>query len=84
MNHGYKFKVLSAYTFDSALIFEEYIKDLYEIKANSSKDDPMYLIAKLLMNSLYGRWGMDWMLESHQVINSKDIFKYMEKYNLST
>lgn len=59
MDHGYKFKVLSAYTFDSSIIFEEYIKDLYEIKSKASKDDPMYLIAKLLMNSLYGstvRW----------------------------
>lgn len=49
---------------------------MYEIKKNTPKSDPMYLIAKLLMNSLYGRFGMSEILARH-VIVSNEIFKEM-------
>lgn len=52
LDYGYTFKFIKGYTFDKGNIFKEYIEELYELKVNSSKDEPMYLIAKLLMNSL--------------------------------
>ncbi len=55
IKYGYKFKIISGYLFESANIFSEYIDVLYEIKQSKTKDDPMYLISKLLLNSLYGR-----------------------------
>jgi len=55
IKYGYKFKIIRGYLFESANIFKEYIDVLYEIKQSKSKDDPMYLISKLLLNSLYGR-----------------------------
>lgn len=62
---GYTFKIHSGYQFEKALIFENYITKLYRVKANSPINSAMYLISKLLMNSLYGRFGL----------NSKHTFK---------
>ena len=60
IKYGYKFKIIRGYLFESANIFKEYMPQSgglrpYEIKQSKSKDDPMYLISKLLLNSLYGR-----------------------------
>ena len=55
IKYGYKFKIINGYLFEKDTIFSDYIDVLYEIKQSKSKDDPMYLISKLLLNSLYGR-----------------------------
>ena len=56
---GYKVFVKKGYLFDKYNIFEEFISELYKIKESHKKEDPWYAISKLLMNSLYGRFGMD-------------------------
>ena len=33
----------------------------------------MYLISKLLMNSLYGRFGMDYKMENHSFVNKEEL-----------
>ena len=73
ISYGYKITVLEGYTFDKAIIFEEYVTKLYKIKENNSKDSAMYLIAKLLMNSLYGRFGMDYKMENHSFVNKEEL-----------
>ena len=40
----------------------------------------MYLISKLLMNSLYGRWGMDYEQYKHFI--TEDLDPYLEKFNI--
>lgn len=47
------------------------------------KEDPMYLIAKLLMNSLYGRFGMSDDSESHIIVNDIDVPQILEKHVIS-
>jgi len=59
MKYGYKFKILRGYTFKQDIIFADYVKFLYEMKVHSEKNSPDYIIAKLLLNSLYGRIGMN-------------------------
>src|ERR1700712_4979997 len=83
MDYGYTFKFIKGYTFDKANIFKEYVEELYELKVNSSKDDPMYLIAKLLMNSLYGRFGMADDSESHVIVDDSQVAELHEKYEVS-
>jgi len=39
-------------------IFEDYILDLYKIRENSPKESVDNILAKLLMNSCYGRMGL--------------------------
>ena len=55
---GYKFEVLKGYKFQKDNIFRSYVERLYTIRTTYDKTDPMNLIAKLLMNSLYGKFGM--------------------------
>ena len=56
--YGYKFKIKKGYTFNKAKIFSENIDILYNLRLKYPKSDPMNYIAKLFMNSLYGRFGM--------------------------
>ena len=59
LNYGYKIEILWGYTFDSGYIFKDYVDFLYNLRSNYSKSDPMNFIAKILLNSLYGRFGMN-------------------------
>ena len=73
-NFGYKFEVLWGYTFQKDYIFKNYIDTLYNLRLNYHKSDPMNLIAPkgLLLNSLYGRFGMDDSFTHSHIISKKD------------
>ena len=58
IKYGYTFDILKGYQFDKGNIFESYITKMYNLRLQYPKGDPMNLIAKLLMNSLYGKFGM--------------------------
>lgn len=79
---GYEFTIYKGYTFGKLNIFESYVNDMYSIKNEYSNDksNPMYLISKLLMNSLYGRFGMKTELPSHKIINDTEIGSFRKKY----
>lgn len=77
---GYKFKIKSGYLFKKANLFKDFIKDLYDMRLSYPKSDPMNYIAKLAMNSLYGRWGMKdsfsrLMCIDKNLFNTHSIFK---------
>ncbi len=55
---GYKFNILWGYKFESKYIFKSYVETLYNLRLKFIKSNPLNLIAKLLLNSLYGRFGM--------------------------
>ena len=78
-NYGYKFKVIKGYTFNKSNIFKDYVSQLYSIKQNTPKSDPMYLISKLLMNSLFGRFGMNFDLPNYKFIKEEDIKDFIQK-----
>lgn len=48
-------RILKVYYFGCRPIFNEYVQKLYELKKKSG--EPMRTIAKLLLNSLYGKFG---------------------------
>ena len=54
---GYKCKILLGYRFDKANVFGPLITKLYNLRTSYLKSYPMNLIAKLLMNSVYGKLG---------------------------
>ena len=56
--YGYSFEILGGYVFDSTDLFSNYINDLYKIKETSNKGGALYLISKLLLNSLYGKMAL--------------------------
>jgi len=58
VKYGYTFEIIKGYKFDKGVLFVKYITTLYNLRLEYSKDDPMNQIAKLLNNSLYGKFGM--------------------------
>lgn len=75
---GYQFEILKGYTFERKIIFKEYVDKMYQLRMEYPKSDPMNLIAKLLMNSLYGKFGMK--SETTQV----DVFPYQNSDSIAT
>ena len=70
--YGYKFEILEGYLFERDFIFTEYINNLYELKTSVEDNDPKYFIAKLLMNSLYGRFGMNPISEESRIVSAEE------------
>lgn len=79
-NFGYTFKVIRGYLFEQDFIFKNYVNSLYEIKSTTSKADPMYLISKLLLNTLYGKFGMreEVFFTQHQIVSDDELFKMID------
>lgn len=67
--YGYRFEILRGYTFQTNKIFKEYIETMYNLRLKYPKYDPMNDIAKKLMNSLYGRFGMRSALPTVEVFD---------------
>lgn len=58
IKYGYKFEILRGYLFEKGNIFSAYVNKMFELRSQYPKCDPMNQIAKLLNNSLYGKFGM--------------------------
>jgi len=79
--YGYKFEVLWGYTFKSEVIFKDYVEFLFNLRSRYDKSNPLNFIAKILMNSLYGRFGMDENFTNINIIH-KDYYADFENKNL--
>lgn len=78
INNGYEIKIIWGYLFEKEYIFKDFVNDLYGIKKKSVKNTSDYIISKLLLNSLYGRFGMTPDKECHEVIKgSYEIGKFI-------
>jgi len=80
---GYTFKIKSGYLFEKSNYFNEYVDFLYKLKKESEKGTPNYTISKLLLNSLYGRLGMNPISEKHKIISSSDSMELWSKLNIT-
>lgn len=58
------------------------MSEIYELRLKYPKSDPMNLIAKLILNSLYGRFGMDDNFVFSEIMNKKD-YESFENVNNS-
>jgi hypothetical protein len=72
IKYGYTFEIIKGYQFEKGEIFKTYINELYQLRQNYSKEHPMNYIAKLLMNSLYGKFGMKMEQTEIVVFNISD------------
>lgn len=68
LEYGYKVKIIRGYQYERGVIFHEYINHFYNIKMNASGADRT--IAKLMLNSLYGKFGMSPDMETVEIIQS--------------
>jgi hypothetical protein len=58
VQYGYTFEILKGYQFEKGNLFKDYVNKMYNLRLKYDKGSAMNLIAKLLMNSLYGKFGM--------------------------
>nr|AWX52937.1 hypothetical protein [Lactarius sp. (in: basidiomycete fungi)] len=77
---GYKFEILWGYKFERKNIFKDYVDNLYSLRLNYPKSDPLNYIAKILLNSLYGRFGMDDNFSEIDIIHKDYIADFENKY----
>lgn len=82
IKYGYKFEIIKGYEFKASgpakqgNIFENFIMKMYNLRLKYPKTDSMNYNAKLIMNSLYGKFGMkDEMTKLDILSNTK--FKCM-------
>jgi hypothetical protein len=83
LKYGYKFKILRGYLFKEGYIFGDFVDYFYKLKEKSFKNTPDYLISKLILNSLFGRLGMNPEMENHLILNSEEALNYYNKYNIT-
>lgn len=81
--YGYKFKIKRGYLFDRGNLFTDYVDFLYDLKKNSLKNTPNYIISKLLLNSLYGRLGMNPLCEQHLILSNDKALKLYPKIDVT-
>lgn len=79
MNYGYTFEILGGYTFARANVFSKFINSLYSMRLQYSKANPLNLVAKLLLNSLYGRFGMKDSFNDIFIMNKEEYNNYIYK-----
>ena len=83
---NYKFEIIRGYKFEPKKIFEEFVVKLYSIKMEYPKDHPLYIISKLLMNSIYGKFGMSSQTTVLDVVDTTEgnrIGDLLDKYGES-
>ncbi|KAL3529529.1 hypothetical protein ACH5RR_008851 [Cinchona calisaya] len=84
---GYQIIPLKGYLFEKkSSPFESFISDLYEsrLEAKKAGDEPMTFIYKILMNSLYGRFGMNPESTVTEICNQKKYEELMKMDNFQS
>ena len=80
IKYGYNFEILRGYTYESEYIFDDYVSTLHNLRNQYPKSDPRNFIAKILLNSLYGRFGMDDNFANINVIHKDYFADFENKY----
>lgn len=78
IKYGYEFEVIRGYLFKPQVIFDKYVQTLYEMRQQYPSGSPMNLIAKLLMNSLYGKFGMRPEQTEITIVNTRETLPSLE------
>lgn len=76
LKFGYKFEILWGYSFDKQIIFKDYVNSLYNMRLQYDKSNPLNFIAKILLNSLYGRFGMNDSFKETTLLDKESFLNY--------
>ena len=80
--YNYKYEILEGYIFEPTTIFTEYVNKIFQIKLKSDANNPMYIISKLLLNTLYGRFGLSPNQLTHEVVTNNNINQRINELNI--
>jgi len=71
------------YLFEKKIIFKDFIEYLFNLKNSVDKNNPLYQIAKILMNSLYGRMGLKQELTEYKFMDKVEVEKFSMNENVT-
>lgn len=80
-NYGYTVKVLEGYKFEKGYIFNNFIHKYYELKSTHS-GTALGTIYKLILNSLYGRFGMKPIRTVTELVTQSEAEKIQLSHNV--
>ena len=84
IKYGYKIKVKYCYQFERGQnLFKDYVNYHYEIKQKKSGDPIQRSIAKLFLNSLYGRLGMKDIEDTIKIVSKREAEDLDKNTNVS-
>ena len=74
---GYRIEPEKMMVFTNDFLFKDYVHNFYELKKASKSGTPSYILAKLMLNSLYGKFAQNQDSEMMiKVKNPKDLDEY--------
>jgi hypothetical protein len=80
---GYEFKFLSGLKYESEdYIFNDYVNNLYKIRIDNKDNKSINKIFKLLLNSLYGRFGMKLNVEQTKCLSYEDVVSLKKSHSI--
>ena len=80
---GYSIKVKYGYKFERGInLFKNYVDTFYNIK-KTTNDPVEKALSKLLLNSLYGKFGMKDIISNMKILSKKEANKITKNYNYS-
>ncbi len=85
IKYGYKINVLWGYKFERGKdVFKNYVEKLYNgrLQAKLNNQNSLQLTYKLLLNSLYGRFGMRDIENKLKIVNKEEAKILMTKKNI--
>lgn len=83
IKYGYKVEVIGAYQFTrKADVFKGYVETLYDIKSKSDEKPAKRFVVKLLLNSLYGRMGMNEIYTSVRIVKTDEVDAIEKRENV--
>ena len=77
----YEISIKNGYLFHFEYIFKDFVDDVFKLRQSYAKDHPMNLVCKLILNSLYGRFGMRLINNIQKFLSKQDFFKLTEDSN---
>ena len=77
---GYKFEVMEGILFERGEIFSGFVTNLYNLRKSFSKNDPKNVLCKLILNGLYGRFGMSPQLQQYKLVDYTQIEKNSSRH----
>ena len=81
---GYQINIKCGYSYDSKVIFHKFVDDMYKLRLNKGKQSSIGGTVKLLMNSLYGRFGMKLENFTTKIVEHDEFLRLTKIYNIET
>ncbi len=73
---GYKFKFIKGLQYERGHVFKDYVEKIYDFRIkNPSRDHPLNVTAKILLNGLYGKFGVRDPVVVSKIIDADSFFR---------